>query len=315
MEVCNHLFLRGEGVGFLAYLWYNNISVLRKKALLEEPMTHRTQKLLALVLALALCFTGCSGTDYGSATLGTAPTQLPEPPANPYRSGDFFEVDGFILCTTARCYTGVDVSEYQKDIDWPQVAEAGVDFAMIRVGYRGYEQGGIYEDTYARANLQGALDAGLDVGVYFFSQAVTVEEAIEEANVVLDLIKDYEITYPVVFDWEWVTGDARSGDITSRTLTDCTKAFCDTIAAAGYTPMFYFNLSMAQTMFRLRELTDYEFWLAQYSDAMTFAYDVQMWQYTCEGTVPGITTAVDLNLSFLDYASAPPAPQPAATEP
>ena len=176
---------------------------------------------------------------------------------------------------------------------------------MIRVGYRGYEQGGIYEDTYARANLQGALDAGLDVGVYFFSQAVTVEEAIEEANVVLDLIKDYKITYPVVFDWEWVTGDARSGDITSRTLTDCTKAFCDTIAAAGYTPMFYFNLSMAQTMFRLRELTDYEFWLAQYSDAMTFAYDVQMWQYTCEGTVPGITTAVDLNLSFLDYASAP----------
>ena len=87
MEVCNHLFLRGERVGFLAYLWYNNISVLRNKALLEEPMTHRTQKLLALVLALALCFTGCSGTDYGSATLGTAPTQLPEPPANPYRPG------------------------------------------------------------------------------------------------------------------------------------------------------------------------------------------------------------------------------------
>lgn len=278
-------------------------------------MAKTIKKYLCLLLAAVLVLTGCGRSDYGSSTIGTAPeAQLPEPPENPYRSSDFVEVDGFIICTSAQAFTGVDVSEYQKEIDWAQVAEAGVRFAMIRVGYRGYAEGGIYEDERARENIQGALDAGLDVGVYFFSQAVTVEEAQEEAQFVLDFIQAYDITYPVVYDWEWVTEDARSDSVTSRELTDCTMAFCDAVAAAGYTPMFYFNLSMSQTMFRLRELQDYEFWLAQYSDAMTFRYDVQMWQYTCEGTVPGISTNVDLNLSFVDYAAQEPAAA-APTEP
>lgn len=172
---------------------------------------------------------------------------------------------------------------------------------MIRVGYRGYDQGGLHIDTYAEANLQGALDAGLPVGVYFYSQAISVEEAREEANMLLEFIRDWDITYPVVFDWEWVGADARTAEVSSRTVTDCTLAFCRMVQEAGYTPAFYFNQDLAQNTFRLRELQDFDFWLAQYQDAMTFAYDVDMWQYSCTGRVAGITGDVDLNLCFKSY--------------
>lgn len=172
---------------------------------------------------------------------------------------------------------------------------------MIRVGYRGYDQGGLHIDAYAEANLQGALDAGLPVGVYFYSQAISVEEAREEANMLLDFIRDWDITYPVVFDWEWVGADARTAEVSGRTVTDCTLAFCRMVQEAGYKPAFYFNQDLAQNTFRLRELQEFDFWLAQYQDAMTFAYDVDMWQYSCTGRVAGITGDVDLNLCFKSY--------------
>lgn len=227
---------------------------------------------------------------------------LPSPAANPYAESDFYSDGTFTRCSAVSGFVGVDVSSHQKEIDWQKVAAAGVDFAMIRVGYRGYDQGGLHLDTMWGENAQGALDAGLSIGVYFYSQAITTEEARQEAELVLSAIRSYNITYPVVFDWECVGADARTYGTSSRTVTDCTAAFCQMIQDAGYTPCFYFNQSMARDTFRLRELLPYDFWLAQYSDAMTFAYDVDIWQYSNSGQVDGISTAVDLNFSFRDYA-------------
>ena len=138
-----------------------------------------------------------------SSPTSTAEATLPPPPENPYTQADFYTEDGFVRCSAAPAKTGIDVSSHQEEIDWAAVAASGVDYAMIRVGYRGYDQGGLHIDAYAEANLQGALDAGLPVGVYFYSQAISVEEAREEANMLLDFIRDWDITYPVVFDWEW----------------------------------------------------------------------------------------------------------------
>lgn len=151
-------------------------------------------------------------------------------PVNPY------DPQNFVLEGDRMTYTGegmetalgVDVSSYQGSVDWEKAAEDGIDFAMIRVGYRGYSQEGkLMEDTAFRDNLQGALDAGLEVGVYFFSQAITEEEAREEADFVLELIEGYDLTYPVVFDWENITYDtARTDGIDSQTLTALADAFC-----------------------------------------------------------------------------------------
>lgn len=232
----------------------------------------------------------------------TEPT-LPLPAPNPYTESDFYRDGNFLRCSAVDAKVGIDVSSHQEEIDWQAVKDAGVDYAIIRVGWRGYSQGGLNEDACATANLQGAKDVGLPVGVYFYSQAISVEEARAEAAMVLDIIDGWEITYPVVYDWEWVGGDARTAQVSSRTVTDCTLAFCEAVEAAGYTPAFYFNQDLARTTFRLRELQQYDFWLAQYADAMTFDYDVAMWQYTCTGSVPGIPGDVDLNLSFRDYTA------------
>lgn len=256
--------------------------------------------LAAGVVMLLISAMGRLIGDAPEATVPVVPT-LPPPDPNPYTASDFYREGEFIRCSAVDALVGVDVSSHQKDIDWNAVAAAGVDYAMIRVGYRGYDLGGLYVDEKWEQNVTGALAAGLDVGVYFYSQAISVEEALEEAELVLDNIKQYDITFPVVFDWECVGADARTYDAASRLVTDCTLAFCETIEDAGYRPMFYFNQSMAMDTFRLRELKDYDFWLAQYADTMTFAYDVQMWQYTNAGQVPGIGVDVDLNLSFVDY--------------
>ena len=133
---------------------------------------------------------------------------------------------------------------------------------------------------------------------YFFSQAITVEEAVEEAEFVLDAVKDWDVQMPLVFDWEYMGEDVRTSKMDSRTLTDMAKAFCDTIAAAGYEPMIYFGRSQSMNMMKLEELVDYPFWLAMYSTVMDYPYKVDMWQYTDQGTVPGIAGNVDLNLMF-----------------
>jgi len=197
---------------------------------------------------------------------------------------------------------GIDVSAYQGDINWKKVANSGVEFAMIRCGYRGYSKGVIVEDKNFEKNIKGALDAGLEVGVYFFSQAINVWEAQEEADYVLEAIDGYDVTYPVVFDWEVIAGNnqARTNGMEADDLTRCAGAFCDMVAQAGYTPMIYFNQDLGYLGYELDKLVDYPFWLAEYNDNPSFYYHFDLWQYTHRGKVPGIEGSVDLNLDLRD---------------
>lgn len=199
---------------------------------------------------------------------------------------------------------GIDVSEHQLDIDWNRVAQSGVDYAYIRVGRRGYTEGGLFEDPYFAANMAGAQAAGLKVGVYMFSQAVTVQEAIEEARFVLERIAQYNITLPVVFDWEKIhEADARTVDVTMEGRTDCAVAFCETIKNAGYTPCVYFNRNLGYYGYDLSRLTDYEFWFSlPESGFPNFYYAADMWQYSFTETVPGINVETDMNLWFIPKA-------------
>ncbi|MBP1736826.1 MAG: lysozyme [Oscillospiraceae bacterium] len=222
--------------------------------------------------------------------------------ANTYDADSFYTENGF-LCyesDTVQASVGIDVSSYQGVIDWEKVKAAGVDFAIIRVGGRYYGSGGIYADKNFTTNIQGALNAGIDVGVYFFSQAINATEAAEEASYVLTQIEGYDITYPVVFDWE-TSSDYRTYQLDTDTLTQCAVTFCNAIADAGYTPVVYFYPYIGYLYYDLSEIDDYDFWLAEYSTTPTFYYDFEMWQYTSSGTVDGISGNVDLNICFKKY--------------
>ena len=280
----------------------------------------RMTKLAALALSAALLLAGCAGQpepsespepeDTGYAATGR---DNPNVDKNEYRDDAFVQVGGFTIYTgeDAASHIGVDVSTHQGEIDWPQVAGAGVRFAMIRAGFRGYTGGGIYQDAQFEANIRGALDAGLRVGVYFFSQATTPEEAREEARQTLAWIEPYDVTYPVVFDWEEITHDsARTDGVEPETVTECIKAFCAEVEAAGHRPMVYFNKNQGYDVMDLEQLAGYEFWLAGYSQTPSFQYDFEMWQYSCTGSVPGIQGDVDLNLCLVDYPQAPPSEDP-----
>ncbi len=235
---------------------------------------------------------------YTDATGGPTEPTLPPPEANPIGLGDFIPKNGYLSCLSTPSVLGIDVSFWQGYIDWQQVKEAGVEFAMIRAAWRGSEEGVLATDDYVHTNYTGATNAGIKVGAYIFSQAISVEEAIEEANYLLDIIKDWNVEMPVVFDWEHVSVDSRTGKVSARTLTDCAKAFCDTVAAAGYEPMIYFGADHSFNGFHLEALTDYKFWLAQYDTVLNYPYKIDMWQYTESGSVPGISGNVDINLYF-----------------
>ena len=258
----------------------------------------------------------------------TLPTEPEEPPTeppftypvldlpeNPYTETDFDYLDRYLTCTAGPCLLGVDVSYWQYDIVWPLVKASGIDYAMIRFAWRGSTEGGIEEDSYARINYEKAKAAGLLVGGYFFSQAITPEEAVEEAEFVLEMTKDMELDMPIVFDWEQTGG--RTADMDPRTLTDCAKAFCETVEAGGREAMIYFNVYYACFGMYLEELTDYGFWLAMYDSRMDFPYKIDMWQHTDHGSVPGIEGPVDVNIYFLPEDWVPPeeAAQPEETEP
>ncbi len=203
--------------------------------------------------------------------------------------------------------TGIDVSYHQGDIDWERVAADGIDFAMIRIGYRGYEKGIMHRDELSESYISGAQAAGIDVGVYFYSQAVSEAEAREEAVYVCELIKDSEIKYPVVFDWELPDdSEARTLGTTTETLNKCAAAFCQEITDRGYTAMLYSNLKMALTKYDIQTLSAYDFWYVEYKDGHnppSYPYELQMWQYASDGRVDGIDGYVDMNISFVDYAA------------
>lgn len=197
---------------------------------------------------------------------------------------------------------GIDVSRYQESIDWEEVAADGVDYAFIRAGVRGTTEGKIQEDTYFEDNIEGALDNDVAVGVYFFSQATTPKEAVEEAEFVLELIEPYDVTYPIVYDLEEVTSEnARTNGLTKEEFTENCIAFCETVKAAGYTPMIYGNLKTFMIMLDMQQVEEYEKWFAYYSTEVYFPYEFSIWQYTSEGTVSGIKGDVDLNICMKDF--------------
>ena len=231
----------------------------------------------------------------------TTEATLPPPEENPYGPVDFDVVDEQtkeITLNSGNAVKGIDVSEWQGSINWDKVKESGVEYVIIRVGARGTVKDTVFADANAQDYYEGAKEAGLKVGAYFFSQSITVEEAIAEAEFTLEQIEDWEVDMPVVYDWEYVDQYARTAKVSDRMLTDMAKAFCDTVAEAGYQPMIYFGRSQSMDMLILEELVDYPFWLAMYTTIMDYPYRIDMWQYTDEGSVPGISGNVDLNLWF-----------------
>lgn len=226
----------------------------------------------------------------------TEPTIPPE--ANPYNKRDFqYNTNNYLLCTGQTSYPGVDVSAFQGQIDWEQVASSGIRFAVVRLGFRGWGQAGkLVEDEYAKANLENARKAGLQVGAYFFSQALTIEEVDEEIDFMLNILGEFVPDMPIVFDWEIPVPEARTAKMDARTLTDLQRHFSDTMTEKGYSPMIYFNWNISRNLLYLHELEDYPFWLALYQDRMVYPYRVEMWQYTDRGRVPGIQGDVDINV-------------------
>lgn len=198
---------------------------------------------------------------------------------------------------------GIDVSKYQGEIDWKKVAADGVEYAFIRTGVRGSTEGRLMKDEDFSDNIEGALENGIEAGVYFFTQALTEEEAIEEAEFVLDMIKSYDVTYPVVIDVEEITSsNARTADLTKEEYTRNCIAFCETIKDAGYTPMIYGNLKTFMIMLDMEQLEDYKKWFAFYSIPVYFPYEFDVWQYSSKGSVSGIKGDVDLNVCMTDLS-------------
>ncbi len=201
-------------------------------------------------------------------------------------------------------YLGVDISRYQKDVDFEALKSDGIDFVMLRVGARGYKTGEIQIDEYFHENIKKATEAGLDIGVYFFSQAVTQEEAIEEAQLVLDNIKEYEILYPIAYDMEFIENDtARVETLTRDERTTVAAAFLNHINNAGYTPMLYGDTEWLVKRIDVAKFNASCIWLAEEADIPKYPYRYEMWQYTTQGQVRGINGFVDLNISFVDYSA------------
>lgn len=196
-------------------------------------------------------------------------------------------------------HKGIDVSKHQGEIDWAKVAADGVEFAFIRVGNRGYGSGAIVEDPAFEANVVGAITNGIKVGVYFFSQAITEEEAVEEARFVLEKVAPYKLNCPIVLDVEKVSdSEARMNKISKEQRTANTLAFLKAIEAAGYKTMLYHNMEMATMKLDMTQLEGYEKWFAYYNKEMYYPYEYTVWQYSDKGKVNGINGDVDLNISF-----------------
>lgn len=202
--------------------------------------------------------------------------------------------------TVSNAAFGIDVSRWNEQIDWKKVKEAGVEFAIIRVGYRGSVSGSLVEDAYFKQNIQGAAEAGIPVGVYFFTQAIDQVEAVEEASMVLELCKDYQLTYPIFIDTEGAGGDGRADHLDVRTRTAVCEAFCETIRNSGhkggvYASRNWFNQQLDPSRFP----DDIVIWLAEYADAPSYEGNYHLWQYSSSGRILGIEGRVDMNLSYL----------------
>lgn len=201
-------------------------------------------------------------------------------------------------------YAGVDLSKYNGQVDFLSLKQEGIDYVMLRVGARGYETGQIMLDEKFTEYITGAVQAGLGIGVYFYSQAITEAEAVEEANFVISQVANYQLTYPVAFDMEYISNDsARIDGLTRDEKTKIAAAFMDTVKNAGYKPMLYGTKEWLIKQVDLTKLTGYDVWLSSQEAAPDYPYLFQMWQYSLDGKIDGITGNVDLNISFVDYSA------------
>ena len=223
------------------------------------------------------------------------------------------DINGFTADSNLKYYSengksasteGIDVSSYSGDIDWKKVRESGIDFAMIRVGGRGYgENGEMYTDERALEYINGAKAEGIKVGAYFFSQSISTEEAIEEADYVKTVLGDIKLDYPVAYDWEIIKDDdARTDNVSANQATECARAFCDRVKELGYTPILYSPSRELYFKYDLSRLADIDIWYCEYANVPTFYYEFSMWQYSATGTIDGIDGAVDLNVCFTNVA-------------
>ena len=257
---------------------------------------HLTRR--ALILLLAFIALLAAGIAFRSCT---QETEAPEP--QPFynhaafaRNGQFYE---YVTETVTAHKTGVDVSDHQQWIDWSAVRKAGIQFAYIRIGYRGSTEGDMYQDDYFEYNMAGAKDAGIERGVYFFSQATTPAEGREEAQFVLDTLDGAKLDYPVAFDFEIAAlgVDSRAADLNSEEASAVAQAFCETITAGGYDVILYGNgYDLARYSEEL--LARYPVWYAEYGALPAYTEEYVLWQYASEGHIDGIQTIVDLNLDL-----------------
>lgn len=210
-----------------------------------------------------------------------------------------FGSDGAIQTSVNGSKFGIDISRHNGKIDWNAVKSSGVDYVIIRCGYRGSSSGALITDQNFQSNIKGATAAGLKVGIYVFSQAVNEVEAVKEASLAVSLAKGYKLTYPIFIDTESSGGRADKIDVATRTAV--VNAFCQTVQSAGYQAGIYASKSWFETKLSMGSVGNYRIWLAQYAAAPTYSGRYDMWQYSSKGTISGINGKVDLNLSYLAY--------------
>lgn len=243
--------------------------------------------------------------------------------ANGYLIEGFEEESGIAMFSTGYTHAsqfdgyeirdGIDVSSHQSSINWKKVKDSGIDFAILRVGFRGYGASGTLNiDTHFKENIKEAQQYGVEVGVYFFSQAITEQEAIDEANYVLNRIKGYQLQLPVVMDYEYASdasgriGRLHNAKLSKSTMTKICRAFCKTIKASGYTPMLYANKQMLEQDLNAAEIAkDYKIWLAHYTTSTPYAGTYEFWQYTDKGSVSGIYGNVDRDFWYIETEKKP----------
>ncbi len=195
---------------------------------------------------------------------------------------------------------GIDVSKYQGNIDWGAVAASGINFAIIRVGYRGSASGALVQDPYFKKNISGATKAGIKVGLYFFTQAVNEAEAVEEASMAMSLASGYKVTYPIFIDTESASS-GRANGLSKSARTAVVKAFCQTVRNGGYKAGVYASKSWYANQLNASALNGYCIWVAQYNSSCTYSGKYDMWQYSSKGSVSGIKGNVDMNISYTGY--------------
>lgn len=202
-------------------------------------------------------------------------------------------------------YVGVDISKHTGKVYFPSIKAAGVDYVMIRLGSRGYSTGQITLDENFKENIEGAIDAQLDIGIYFYSQAITQDEAIQEANFVMQNLEPYRthVKYPIAFNMGFVSNDkSRIEGLSREDKTAVTVSFMEAVKAAGYVPMIYGDKEWLIKEVDLTKLQDYDVWLSQEEEIPDYPYLYSMWQYNTDGVVNGIDGGADLNICFISYA-------------